>query len=64
MRNGGHIEQKIETRDEWKSCRDYWYMVVIPLPDFPHGLFVEMELADDDDEVPIVSLLNAHPQKT
>jgi hypothetical protein len=59
---GGLIEQRAEEREEWKPRRDFWYRLVIPVEDFPHGLFVEMELLDDDPDVPVVALLNAHPQ--
>jgi hypothetical protein len=56
------VEQKSEERELWKDRRDYWYRVVIPVPGFPNGLFIEMELLDDDPDVPVVVLLNAHPQ--
>ena len=55
------LEQKREEREGWKDRRDYWYRVIVAVPGFPHGLFVELELLDDDPEVPIVVLLNAHP---
>jgi hypothetical protein len=57
------IRQKREDREPWTARRDYWYWVVIPVPGMPHGLFVEMELADDDSECPVVFLLNAHPER-
>jgi hypothetical protein len=62
VRKGGPIEQRREQRPEY-SYRDYWYYVVVPLQGFPQGLFVEMELADDDEDCPEVSLLNAHPER-
>jgi hypothetical protein len=38
--------------------------VIVPEDGFPNGLFVEMELTDDrDEDYPVVSLLNAHPQR-
>lgn len=55
------VEQLREVRENWKERRDYWYRVVVPIDGFPHGLFVEMELFDDDPDVPVVYLLNAHP---
>jgi hypothetical protein len=58
---GGRIEQRREEREEYRGRRDYWYRAVIPLDGFRDGLFVEMELSDDDPDVPMVSLLNAHP---
>ena len=58
---GGAIEQRREQRRHY-SHRDYWYAAVIPESGFKHGLFVEMELIDDDPELPVVALLNAHPE--
>jgi hypothetical protein len=46
--------------------REFWYKIIIPVDpaeDFPRGLFVELELTDDDPDCPVVSLLNAHPAK-
>ncbi len=62
VKNGGPIEQRPEERDPWKSKRDFWYFVIVPVGGFTHGLFVEMELTDEDPDVPVVRLLNAHPQ--
>ncbi len=58
---GGCIEQRREEREEYQGRREYWYRAIIPLEGFRTGLFVEMELTDDDSDVPVVSLLNAHP---
>jgi hypothetical protein len=58
------VEQMREEREEWKDQRDYWYKVIVPVDGFRHGLFVELELIDDDPDVPIVVLLNAHPQRS
>lgn len=55
------VEQKREEREEWKDRRNYWYRVLVPAAGFPHGLFIELELLDDDPDVPVVVLLNAHP---
>ena len=57
---GGDIFCKAET-GIWKNKRDFVYWVVIPVPGFPKGLFVEYELYDDDPNDPRVWLLNAHP---
>lgn len=62
VRDGGVIEGRREEREPWKDRREWWFYVIIPLADFPRGLFVEMELTDDDADVPVVSLVNAHPQ--
>jgi hypothetical protein len=63
VRQGGPIEQRVEDREEWKNRRDYWYFAIVPVAEFTRGLFVELELTDDDPDVPIVSLLNAHPER-
>lgn len=56
------VEQVREEREGWRDRRDYWYKVIVPVDGFRHGLFVELELLDDDPDVPVVVLLNAHPQ--
>jgi hypothetical protein len=59
---GGEIRCAEEGRSNWQHRRDYYYWVVIDgIDEFPRGFFVEMELTDDDEADPIVSLLNAHP---
>lgn len=62
VKAGGAVKQIIETRDEYKDDYDFYYRAVIPLSGFPHGVFVEMILVDDDPEVPVVALVSAHPQ--
>ncbi|MBI1831045.1 MAG: hypothetical protein HYR84_06310 [Planctomycetes bacterium] len=63
VQGGGEIRQIREKRDEWKDRRDYYYKVVLPMPElFKNGLFVEMELADNDPDYPEVRLVNAHEQ--
>jgi hypothetical protein len=58
---GGRVEQRREERQEYRWRREYWYRAVVPVDGFRGGLFVEMELSDDDPDVPMVALLNAHP---
>jgi hypothetical protein len=55
------VEQFHETRENYRNKREYWYRVMVPMDGFPHGLFVELELLDDDPDFPVVALLNAHP---
>jgi len=50
-----------ETRDRYKERRHFYYHVIVPVDDIPRGLFVEMELANCDENDPTVNLLNAHP---
>jgi hypothetical protein len=59
---GGTVEQAPEKRTEY-GHRAYYYKVIIPELGFRHGLFVEMELTDDDPELPCVAILNAHPER-
>jgi hypothetical protein len=63
-KQGGKIDERKETRPEWKARRDFWYRAVIPMEGFPRGIFIEIELRDDDPDVPMVSLVNAHPQRS
>ena len=63
---GACVEQRQEKRDssDHKFPRDYWYRVIVPLPEFrPHGPFVEIIVADPcDPDVPEVLVVSAHPQ--
>jgi hypothetical protein len=64
VQGGGRVRQVKESREKWKDERDYYYKVIVPMPDlFAKGLFVEMELLDDDLDLPEVRLVNAHEQK-
>jgi hypothetical protein len=58
---GGEIDQRRECRSEY-SHREFWYMAIIPEPGFKHGIFVEMELTDEDADLPCVTLFNAHAE--
>jgi hypothetical protein len=61
---GGAIRQVREQRPQWKNRRDYYYKIIIPmLKLFKKGLFVEMEIANSDNEYPEIRLVNAHEQK-
>jgi len=61
--NGGAVFQVEEKRPQW-SHRDYYYKVIVPYPEFfTKRLFIEMELLDDDPDLPVVMLVNAHEQK-
>jgi hypothetical protein len=64
VQNGGNVHQLREARAEWKDERDYYYKVIIPMPDlFVKGLFVEIVFHDDDPDYPAILLVNAHEQK-
>ena len=62
---GNSLSVRLETREE--RCEEdpdnpYWYRAVIPVPEFPNGLFVEVVLIDYDETEPFVMIVNAHPQ--
>lgn len=64
VRVGGvSVQQKRETRDEYKQKYKFYYMSILSIEPFQHGLFVEYRLVDwDDPEFPVVLLVNAHPE--
>src|SRR5947209_7412592 len=50
---GGKVEQRQEKRSNWLDPEDpWWYFVVVPVPQFRDGLFIELKLLweDGDDE--------------
>ena len=59
---GGTIQQIKEQRSEYAEF-EYYYKLILPVPDFTHGLFVEIRLVDADPDCPSVHLVNAHPQR-
>jgi hypothetical protein len=61
--DGGVIEQVREGRSHFRH-RDYWYKAIVPEPGFELGLFIELELTEEDPELPCVTLWNAHPQRS
>lgn len=44
------MKQIPETREEWRSRYRFYDKVILPVEDYPLGLFVEMRLTDDDPE--------------
>lgn len=59
---GGIIGQVKEKRPEYDEY-EFYYKVVVPVPEFSPGLFVEMRLVDPDTDCPTVLLVNAHAQR-
>ncbi len=58
------VGQIPEKRDGYRDNYRFYYKVILPVPGFRHGIFVEMRLTGDDDPVfPEVTLFNAHPQR-
>lgn len=62
VEGGGIIRQVREQRPEYGEY-EFYYKVILAAPGFPLGLFVEMRLADADEDCPTVLLVNAHPQQ-
>jgi hypothetical protein len=58
----GTIQKVKEQRPEHGEY-EFYHKAIISVPDFLHGLFVEMCLTDDDADYPVVLLVNAHPQR-
>ena len=53
-----------ETGGEYRDRRHFHYDIVIHgIPEFPRGFYVEMELANRNENDPTVNILNAHPQR-
>jgi hypothetical protein len=59
---GGVVKQRDECREHWRDLYRFYYMVILPFEGFRHGLFVEMRLTDEDPDVPVVTLVRAHPE--
>jgi hypothetical protein len=63
--DGHSLEFRPETRDEYLAENPddpYWYRAIIPVPGFPHGIFVEVKLVDDDPIEPWIEIVSAHRQ--
>ena len=58
----GIIRQVKEQRPEYNDY-EFYYKVLLTVPEFPHELFVELRLVDADVDLPTVFLVNAHPQR-
>ncbi len=58
---GGQIDCKVEEREERQDRREFWFRVRVPVVAYPQPLFYELELLDDDPDVPMVVILNVHP---
>jgi hypothetical protein len=65
VQEGNCLTARRETRAEYleENPEDpFWYRAVLPVADFPKGLFVEVKLIDDDAEEPWVEIVSAHRQ--
>ena len=61
VEDGGVISQHEETREDWKSFR-FYYKIILMVPGVRRGVFVELRLIDDDPENPAVLIVIAHAQ--
>jgi hypothetical protein len=65
IRAGNTVETRREQWNEYleKDPNDpFWYCVVIPVPEFPKGLFVKMKLDDDTENDPWVKIVSVHQE--
>ena len=59
---GGGDKSIIQVPEQRKFNREYYYKVIVPVAGLARGLFVEIELVDDDPELPSVRMVSAHEQ--
>ena len=64
VEEGGQLDERKQTLEQHREEFPFWYRAVIPVPEFPRGLFVEVILVDDDEEEPFVEIVSAHPQRS
>ncbi len=63
--HGGAIDPRNQGFEHWLDKENpYYYRVVIPVPEFPKGLFVEIIITDYDPNDPFVSIVSVHEQKS
>jgi hypothetical protein len=65
VEDGNTLDVRLETRVEYLQDNPedpYWYRAIIPVPDFPNGLFIEVRLIDADPIGPWVEIVSAHEQ--
>lgn len=63
--DGNVLDVCLETRAEYLEDNPedpYWYRAIVPVPDFPNGLFLEIRLIDADPTEPWVEIVSAHEQ--
>lgn len=60
----GAVTARLEKREEYRRVHEFWFRVILPVPGFRHGLFVEIVLEDDPDpDFPGVVIVSAHEQR-
>lgn len=60
---GSVVIQVREERPNWRDNLAFYYKVILPLPEFKCGLFVEVRLTGvDDPDFPEVTIVSAHSQ--
>jgi hypothetical protein len=68
LNGGGEIQARPETAELWLEEHPddpWWYFVVIPVAEFPNGLFVKVKLLwdDGDGEDAWVQIVSIHEEK-
>ncbi len=58
------IIQVPEVRAEYQADRDYYYKVFLDYAGLPYQIFVELILNDDDPELPAVTIVSVHRQRS
>ena len=66
LNQGGSLDvrtQKSEQHLQERPEHPYWYRAIIPVPQFPKGLFVETILIDpEEEEEPFIQIVSVHRQ--
>jgi hypothetical protein len=60
LTQNGRIEIRRETREEYQDRREFWFRVRVPIDGYARPLFFELELTDDDPDLPSAMILNVH----
>jgi len=58
------IIQVPEVRAEYQADRDYYYKVFLDYAGLPYQIFVELILNNDDPELPAVTIVSVHRQRS
>lgn len=64
VKQGGRVDQRQEVREHYRDRHRFYYRVVMPVADLPLPLFVEMRLTNSAEDDLMVTLVNAHLQRS
>lgn len=65
VNKGGQIDVRDQGMEQWVDAdpeNPYWYRAILPVSQFPKGLFVEIVIADYDEQCPWIAIVSSHPQ--